>query len=210
MKCNLKRGAVSLIERLRRGEKSIPKRIKRYYKYKKFEKYAKIGENLNICVRSNCTAEEPGHITIGNHCEIYGTVQSMGKGKISIGDHTAIYERSIVGSIDSITIGSCVIISNEVHIFDNNNHPTSPEAREKMCLGGFHTDAWHWKHAASKPIVIEDNVWIGERSAVLKGVTIGRGAIVASHSVVTKDVEPYTIVAGNPARKVKEIRDEKS
>ena len=208
MKCNLKRSMVNLIERLRRGEKSLPKRIKRYYKYKKFEKYAKVGENLNICIRSNCTAEEAGHIRIGKNCEIYGTVQSMGKGEIRIGDHTAIYERSIIGSIESITIGNCVIISNEVHVFDNNNHPTSPKAREKMCLEGFHTDAWHWKHADSKPIVIEDNVWIGERSTILKGVTIGKGAVVACNSVVTKDVPPYTIVAGNPARIVKEIADE--
>ena len=208
MKCNLKRSVVNLIERLRRGEKSLPKRIKRYYKYKKFEKYAKVGENLNICIRSNCTAEEVGHIEIGKNCEIYGTLQSMGKGKIRIGDHTAMYERSIVGSIDSGTIGNCVIISNEVHIFDNNNHPTSPKARQDMCLQGFHTDAWHWKHAESKPIVIEDNVWIGERSTILKGVRIGTGAIVACNSVVTKDIPPYTIVAGNPARVVKEIADE--
>ena len=55
------------------------------------------------------------------------------------------------------------------------------------------------------PVVIEDNVWIGEYATVLKGVTVGRGSIVASHSVVTKDVEPYSIVAGNPAKKVKEL-----
>ena len=55
------------------------------------------------------------------------------------------------------------------------------------------------------PIVIEDNVWIGEYSAVLKGVTIGEGAIVASHSGVTKDVPSYSIVAGNPAQVVKKL-----
>lgn len=208
MKFSIKRGAVGFVEKLRSGEKSIPKRIKRYYKYKKFEKYAKVGKNLNICIRSNCTADEPGHIQIGDHCEIYGTLQSMKNGEIHIGDHTAIYERSIIGSVNSIRIGSCVIISNEVHIFDNNNHPTSPKARREMCMGGFHTDAWRWEHSASKPVVIEDNVWIGERSTILKGVTIGKGAIVACQSVVTKDVPPYTIVAGNPARVVKEITDE--
>lgn len=77
-----------------------------------------------------------------------------------------------------------------------------------MCMAGFDGDDWKWKHAVSAPIVIEDNVWIGEYAAVLKGVTIGTGAIVASHAVVTKDVPPYTIVAGNPARVVKELDHE--
>ena len=56
-----------------------------------------------------------------------------------------------------------------------------------------------------KPIVIKDKAWIGFNSIILKGVTIGEGAIVGAGSVVTKDVPPYTIVAGNPARIVREI-----
>lgn len=208
MKFSIKKAAVNLIEKFRSGEKSIFKRIKRSYKYKKFEKYAEIGENLNICIRSNCTAEESGHIRIGNNCEIYGTLQSVAQGEIVIGDHTAIYERSIIGSVNSVRIGSCVIISNQVHIYDNNNHPTSPAARKKMCLEGFHTDAWRWVHSESKPIVIEDNVWIGENSTILKGVTIGKGSVVGCCSVVTKDVPPYSIVAGNPARVVKELTND--
>jgi maltose O-acetyltransferase len=58
----------------------------------------------------------------------------------------------------------------------------------------------------SKPILIEDDVWIGFNSAVLKGVTIGKGSIVAACSVVTKDVPEFVIVAGNPAKVVKEIK----
>ena len=77
--------------------------------------------------------------------------------------------------------------------------------RWQMCLDGFEGDAWRWVHSESAPIVIEDNVWIGEYATILKGVTIGKGAVVASHAVVTKDVPPYTIVAGNPARVVKEL-----
>lgn len=75
-------------------------------------------------------------------------------------------------------------------------------------MGGFEGDSWRWIHSDAKPIVIGDNVWIGEYASVLKGVTIGTGAIVASHAVVTKDVPPYTIVAGNPARVVKELEDD--
>jgi maltose O-acetyltransferase len=60
----------------------------------------------------------------------------------------------------------------------------------------------------SKPVVIESDVWIGFNSTILKGVTIGTGAIVAACSLVTKDVPPKTIVAGNPARLIRDITDE--
>ena len=202
---------LSLTKLLGRGKRivmSIPTRIKLRYKFKQFEQNARIGENLNICVRANCVAEKPGQITLGKHCRVYGTLQSQGDGRITIGDHTCIYERAVVGSVDRIEIGNCVIISNHVHIFDNNNHPTSPKCRRQMCMDGFEGDSWRWTHADSKPIVIEDNVWIGEYAAVLKGVTIGKGSIVASHAVVTKDVPPYSIVAGNPARVVKRIEND--
>jgi maltose O-acetyltransferase len=52
------------------------------------------------------------------------------------------------------------------------------------------------------PVVIEDDVWIGFNSSIMKGVTIGRGAIVGASSVITKDVSPYSIVVGNPQRQV--------
>ena len=108
-------------------------------------------------------------------------------------------------SLLSLSVPEELFLKAWVHIFDHNTHPTSPAARKQMCIDGFDGDAWRWKHAESKPIVIEDNVWIGEYSAVLKGVTIGEGSIVASHSVVTKDVPPHSIVAGNPARVVKKL-----
>lgn len=189
-------------------DKGILARIKKHYKMNRFKKFAQMGKNLDLCIRANCSAEKNGLIHIGDHCRVYGKLQSAGEGKITIGDHTCIYEDSVVGSVASIRIGSSVIISNHVHIFDNNNHPTSPAVRRKMTVEGFEGDAWRWVHADSAPIVIEDNVWIGEYAAVLKGVTIGTGAIVASHAVVTKDVPPYAIVAGNPARVVKVLEND--
>jgi len=56
----------------------------------------------------------------------------------------------------------------------------------------------------SKPIMIEDDVWIGFNAAILKGVTIGKGAVVGACAVVLHDVPPYTIVGGNPARRIGE------
>ena len=65
-----------------------------------------------------------------------------------------------------------------------------------------------WDNVKSKPIIIEDNVWIGFDSVLLAGVTIGEGAIVGARSVVRQDVEPWTIVAGNPAIVIKRLRHE--
>ena len=201
-------GILGKIEWFQNHNFSIVQQLKKYYKRKKFQKYARIHQDLSLCARSDCWADKPGRITIGAGCEIFGTLYSMGDGRISIGNHTCIYERSIIGSVNNIEIGNCVIISNQVHIYDNNNHPTDPAVREKMCMEGFHTDAWRWTHSDSKPITIEDNVWIGENAVILKGIRIGRGSIIACNAVVTKDVPPYTIAAGNPARIVKDIPHE--
>ena len=185
--------------------KNIPNKIKCHYNYKKFRKYAEFGENLDLDATSDCVADHPGLIKIGNNCRILGRILTQDDGKISIGDNTCIYHRSFIGSVNDISIGNCVIISNHVHIFDNNNHPTSPKERMELCMNGFDGEGWRWSHSVSSPILIEDNVWIGEYASVMKGVTIGEGSVVAAHSVVTKSVPPYSVVAGNPARIVKTL-----
>lgn len=65
-----------------------------------------------------------------------------------------------------------------------------------------------WTKVDSQPIVVKNKAWIGFNSIILKGITIGEGAIVAAGSVVTKDVPAYSIVAGNPARVVRLINNE--
>lgn len=177
---------------------------------KEFDKYSVHGEDLVVRYTSHCKSNDKNNITIGNGCEIKGKLLSYGNGKISIGDNLFMSFNSIIGSMESVTIGNDVIISTDVRIFDNNNHPVSPEARIKMSHGDFYGELWTWKYAEHKSIIIEDNVWIGEYAAILKGVKIGKGSIVASHSVVTKDVPEYVIVAGNPAKVVKKINMEEN
>ncbi len=189
--------------------KRIHFKIKSKYKYRQFKNLSEFGENLETDVNSNCVADKPGLIKIGNNCRIFCTLHSQDDGKITIGDNVCIYNRTVLGSVNSITVGNGVIISNHVHIYDNNNHPTSPEIRMEMVQGDFDGEMWRWKHSVNAPVVIEDNVWIGEYSAIMKGVHIGKGSIVAAHAVVTKDVPEYSIVAGNPARVVKILESEK-
>ena len=146
-------------------------------------------------------------VRIGKHCTIGCLLQALYGGKISIGDNTYIGPNTIIQSKESVNIGNNVIIANNVLIVDNNNHPTDPSMRLKMsgCEDFLHDELWSWKYADSAPIIIEDNVWIGRDSRIMKGVRVGEGSIVALGAIVTKDVPPYTIVAGNPARVVKHL-----
>ena len=175
---------------------------------KEFEKNSIYGDDLVVRFTSHCSAFNKRDIIIGNGCEIKGRLTSFNGGKIRIGNNLFMNFQSYIGSMDSVTIGDDVIIATNVRIFDNNNHPTSPDMRKEMSHNDFYGELWSWKYAEHKPVIIEDNVWLGEYSTILKGVTVGKGSIVASHSVVTKDVPPYVIVAGNPARVVKQLKEE--
>jgi carbonic anhydrase/acetyltransferase-like protein (isoleucine patch superfamily) len=110
---------------------------------------------------------------------------------ITIGKNTSINEYNHITCCNSITIGDNVLTGRHVFISDNNHGDLSsnldipPQLRPLCSKGG---------------VVICDNVWVGERSCILGGVTIGKGSIVAANSVVTKDVPPYCLVAGVPAQ----------
>lgn len=187
---------------------SFPKRMFKRRQFKKSATFVEGLKTVNIGPTAFCQNKtgKKDNIKIGHHCDIHARIIAAGNdGRINIGNYTTI-RGGYIGSVESIVIGNHVIISNNVTIYDNNNHPTDPDSRKLMCESGFYSDLWNWENSVHKPVVIEDNVWIGEHSTILKGVTIGVGSIVAAHSVVTKDVEPYTIVAGNPAKTVKYLK----
>lgn len=108
---------------------------------------------------------------------------------VTIGEDCFIQQCCTFFGRCGITIGNGVFIGPKVNLITI-NHDTDPENRSATY---------------GKPIVIEDKVWIGINSTVLPGVRIGYGSIIGANSVVTKDVPPMTIVAGNPARVIKKI-----
>lgn len=167
------------------------------------------GEDLRLgsFARVSAGSTQAPCVTIGDHVFLDATLMTRGAGTITIGSHCWIggAGATLIGAVESISIGSDVIISTHAHIFDHNSHPTDPGARLRMTRGEHGGALWDWTEAEAAPVVIEDNVWIGEYTMVLKGVTIGRGSVVAAHAVVTKDVPSYSIVAGNPARVVKRL-----
>lgn len=147
------------------------------------------------------------NIIIGENTIIRGKllVTNYG-GKIEIGNNVYIGIGSNVWSGESIKIGNDVLISHNVNIIDTNSHEINYKERsinyKKMLLVGHPSTQGAIE---TDKIIIESHSWISFGVSILKGVTIGKGAIVASDSVVTKDVPPFTLVAGNPAKVVKEL-----
>lgn len=149
-----------------------------------------------------------GEISVGKRCCIRAAfeIQRQG-GKISVGDNCYIGDHTRVWAAESITIGNHVLIAHNVNIFDNDTHPTDPTDRRE----DFENIVWKRERCSylslrSAPVVINDDVWIGCGSIILKGVTIGNGSIVAAGSVVTKNVPDHVIVGGNPAQILKQLQ----
>lgn len=157
----------------------------------KNKKYVQIGDNTILdCVL--LFESSSGEIIIGNNVFI-GRSKLICKTKIEIGDN--------------------VFIAWGTYLYDHNSHSLDYREREKDILqqlsdyrnGKFFIENKNWNVVESKSIKICSNAWIGMNCTILKGVTIGEGAIVAAGSVVTKDVPAWTVVGGNPAVVIKHL-----
>lgn len=119
-----------------------------------------------------------------------GSVFYVGPARtLFIGSRTCISSNVKILAHESISIGRDCMIADGVQIFSGDGHPVFKDGKRVN---------------PDKTVTIGDNVWIGLNAIILKGVNIGRGAIVASGAVVSKDVPPNSIVAGNPAKVIKE------
>jgi acetyltransferase-like isoleucine patch superfamily enzyme len=144
----------------------------------------KIGKFLVLC-------SNPRHNSIG---VIQPVVIRVGaNASLEIGDHVGISGSSISVS-GKVIIGNYVMVGSGCLILDNDAHPLDPESRK---MG---------ESPKAAPVVIQNHAFIGARSIVLKGVTIGEGAVIGAGSVVARDVPAYAICAGNPARIVGDVR----
>ena len=121
---------------------------------------------------------------------------SNSESKLIIGDHVGISGSTICSSV-GVTIGNNVLIGSGCLITDTDAHSLDWKDRSDGKNG----------MATARPIIINDNVFIGARSIILKGVTIGARAIIGAGSVVSKDVPSDCIVAGNPAKVIKYLVD---
>lgn len=144
-----------------------------------------------------------GNIVLGNKILVDGKCNFIFASRYSqaptleVGDGTFIGHECGFTVGRKISIGKHCLISSQVWMFDTSGHPTDPALR----LANAPTP-----EDKVRPIVIEDNVWVGSRSIIFPGVTIGEGSVVSAASLVRDDVPPYTLVAGNPARVVASLQ----
>jgi acetyltransferase-like isoleucine patch superfamily enzyme len=173
------------------------------------EKWVKKGNNSFLYAESTVSnfQQNKEKIEIGNNTHVRGELLVFAYGgKIKIGDNCYVGANSHIWSGESVEIGNNVLISHNVNIIDSDSHEKNnidrAEGFIKLIQQG------HPKEKGSiltAKISIKDYAWINFNSIILKGITIGEGAIVAAGAVVTKDVPPFTMVAGNPAKEIKKL-----
>lgn len=127
---------------------------------------------------------------IGKRCVFHFKTEIRSPNRLQMGDGTIIGDNAILDARSGLEIGKNVNLSSNVSIYTLQHDHRDPFFK---CTPN-----------SSKPVIIGDRVWLGSNVIVLPGVTIGEGAVCCAGCVVTKDVEPYAVVAGIPAKKVNE------
>ena len=135
--------------------------------------------------------------TTGYNCRIDAYTETNSKQVITIGKNVQINDYVHIGAVESIEIEDNVLIASKVFITDHNHGNYSGENQDSP------ETIPHDRTIYSKPVKIKKNVWLGEFVSVLSGVTIGEGSIIGAMSVVNKDIPPFTIAVGCPAKVIK-------
>lgn len=173
--------------------------------WQQFDSHATVAAGVQLGARAWCVngARDPSRIELGENTVCRGVlrVEYHGRGRIFVGSNVYIGDDVLVSSAADISIGSWTLLAHGVSVFDNDSHPVNPGDRRE-----------DWKAIRGLParpttvatarINIGDDVWVGFGASIMKGVAVGNRAVIAAGSVVTRDVAPDTVVAGNPARVV--------
>jgi acetyltransferase-like isoleucine patch superfamily enzyme len=151
---------------------------------------------LSVRLRGRLRLSGRGEIVLADGVSLNGTVVPIElvtyeSGRIEIGAHTFINYGSSIAARVSVKIGAHCHLGHYMFVMDNNQHDV----------------VRHWELPPSDPVVIEDNVWIGSKVVILPGVRIGSRAVIGAGSIVTKDIPPRCVAAGNPARVLRHITE---
>ncbi|HEY5345714.1 MAG TPA: DapH/DapD/GlmU-related protein [Verrucomicrobiae bacterium] len=135
-----------------------------------------------------------------------GTMFDVGpRGRVTLGEYALVHGARIICDSE-IFIGDYALISWNVVLMDTYRVPlNAQERRRELELISTRELRIASADVPAKPIRIERNVWIGFDACVLPGVTIGEGSVIGAKSVVTENVSPFTVVAGNPARVIRQL-----
>jgi acetyltransferase-like isoleucine patch superfamily enzyme len=164
----------------------------------------KIGRGSSIAWR-RIRNVKGNSLSVGENSIVHADIdfEEIG-GEIRIGSRSFI-GRSHLVCYRSLVIGDDVIMSWGVTIVDHDSHSVDWEMRRDD-VRNWGKGQKNWKHVAHVPVVVKDKAWIGFNVSILKGVTIGEGAVIGACSVVTRDIPAYAVAVGNPARVVRSLR----
>lgn len=129
--------------------------------------------------------------SLGRRVRFEEGVQVVYPERLQVGNNVLIHRGAFIDAEGGVRIGDNFVAAQNLIILSSNHNYEAPELLP-----------WDEKKHL-KPVVIEDNVWCGMNVIILPGVRIGEGAVIGAGSVVTRDVEPCAVVAGNPARRIK-------
>lgn len=164
-----------------------------------------LGRRIRMQVPLRCAGNR-GQLVIGdNNIFGYWGARRQGNGailltalrsdaRIVIGNRNQFSNNVSISALKEVTIGDDFLCGDGVVISDADFHEISPELR--LAGGG---------HGIAAPVHIGNNIWVGSQATILKGVTIGDGAVIAAGSIVTRDVPPRVLVGGIPAKIIKQI-----
>ena len=144
---------------------------------------------FSVRLRGRVQLSGCGEVVLGEGVSLNGTVVPIElvtytSGRVEIGNHTFVNYGSSIAARTSVKIGSHCLLGHYTFVMDNDQHDVVK----------------HWELPQSEPVIIEDHVWIGSKAVILPGVRIGSRAVIGAGSIVTKDVPPRCVAAGNPAR----------
>jgi acetyltransferase-like isoleucine patch superfamily enzyme len=156
----------------------------------------RINAPFSVRLRGRVHLSGSGEVVLGEGVSLNGTVvpvelNTYASGRIEIGSHTFINYGSSIAARASVKIGSYCHLGHYLFVMDNDQHDV----------------VRHWQLPPSEPVVIEDDVWIGSKVIILPGVRIGSRAVIGAGSIVTKDIPPRCVAAGNPARVIRHLED---
>ncbi len=174
-----------------------------FYTFLSSRKFASFGNNSKIKPILNSSHEE--YISIGNNVDVGSfcritvstefaghKVRSKNKVRLKIGNNVDVGHNAFISANNNIQIGNDVIMSSYVFITDHDHGfaDVTKNLHEQPLTNGGH-------------VIIEDNVFLGVKCSILKNVTIGKHSVIGANAVVTKDIPPYSLATGNPAKVIK-------